>query len=154
MRGRRRGAVAALLAVGLLVPACGSEGGGPATTAASGGSTTVASGEALVTYSRTGGVAGVHFSVVVQPDGTFEGGSGKPGRGHLGGAALEELRGLVDAFLAAAPEPSYGRVVPDGFTTTVTAGDRSTSVLAEASPPAPVLKLLGFLAGLERQMPR
>ena len=150
MKGRGRGAATALVALVLLVPACGSEGDTPA----SGGPPTVATGDALVTYSRSGGVAGWRFSVVVRPDGTFEGGSGKPGRGHLGGAALEELRGLVDAFVAAAPEPSYGRVVPDGFTTTLTAGDRSTSVLAEASPPTPVLKLMGFLAGLERQLPR
>ena len=154
MRGRGRGAATALVALVLLVPACGSEAGSPATTSAPAGPTTVATGDALVTYSRSGGVGGWRFSVVVRPDGTFEGGSGKPGRGHLGVAALEELRGLVDAFVAAAPEPSYGRVVPDGFTTTLTAGERSTSVLSEADPPAPVQKLMGFLAGLERQLPR
>jgi hypothetical protein len=156
-----RAAAAALLTLGLLAPACASDGDGagssttsaPAPSSSTEGTRTAA-GEVLATYSRTGGLPGRRFEVVVRPDGTFEGGTGKPGRGRLGAAALEELRGLVAAFAAARPEPTYGTPVPDGFTTSVTAGGSLTSIVPGATAPPPVLLLVSFLAGLERQLPR
>jgi ABC-type glycerol-3-phosphate transport system substrate-binding protein len=150
-----RAAAAALLALGLLAPACGSAGdGGGAPTSTTTETVTTTAGDALVSYLRSGGVAGRQFQVVVRPDGTFEGGNGKPGRGHLGTSALDELRGLVAAFVAAGPRASYGNPAPDGFTTSIVAGGVTTSVLSDATPPPEVQQLLSFLAGLERQLPR
>lgn len=158
-----RRVIAGLLAAGMLLPACGSDdagGAGTTTTAPAatvgteaprGGSTIPQ--DVLVTYSRSGGIAGVSIEVVVRPDGTFEGGGAKPGRGRLAASGLDELKRLVDAYVEAEPRPSYGRVVPDGFATKVTAGSTSTTVLTDGDTPEAVARLVGFLAGLERQLP-
>jgi hypothetical protein len=45
-------------------------------------------------------------------------------------------------------------VNPDVLTTTVVAGGMSTTVLTGGDPPEPVVALVSFLAGLERQLPR
>jgi hypothetical protein len=152
-----------LLAAAMLLVACGSDDAGdtgtttsaPAATAGSqaprGGSTVLQ--DVLATYSRSGGIAGVTIEVVVRPDGTFEGVGDKPGRGRLAASGLDELKRLVDAFVKAKPRSSYGEVVPDGFVTRVTAAGTSTTVLTQGEPPEPVARLVGFLAGLERQLP-
>lgn len=140
----------------LLLAACGSDGAGPVTTPPppSGPVTTVTTVEALATYSRSGGLAGRRFEVVVRPDGTFAGGAASVGRGQLGAAALEELQRLVDAFVAARPAATYGQPAADGFTTEVAARGTSTTLLTGGDPPSWVQQLVGFLAGLERQLPR
>ena len=159
MTGRvsARGALAAgLAALAALAPACGSgttQGTAATTTVVEGGAATSA-GPFLASYSRTGGLAGRRFEVVVRPDGTFEGGSGNGGRGHLGGGALDELRRLVAEFVAARPAGRYGDAHPDVLGTTVVAGDTATTVLTGGEPPRPVQALISFLAGLERQLPR
>ena len=153
--GVAAGALLALAMV-LVAPACAYDQASapPSTTAGPAGGPATPAADHLARYSRTGGSAGRRFEVVVRDDGTFEGGGGKPGRGHLGGDALHELRRLVADFRAARPEGSYGEVNPEVFVTTVAAGDTTTTVLTGGQPPEPVQALIGFLAGLERQLPR
>jgi len=109
---------------------------------------------ALATYSRTGGLAGKRFDVVVRPDGTFEGGTGKPAQARLGASGLDALRTLVAAFAAAAPQPRYGDPVADGLVSSVAAGGASTTVESGAPAPPAVQQLISFMAALERQLPR
>jgi len=116
--------------------------------------TTTLAGEVLATYRRTGGMAGRRFEVVVRPDGTFEGGTGRSGQGRLGSSGLDELRTAVAAFGASAPAASYGTPSPASFMTFVDAGGSSTTLLSGATPPPPVQRLVAFLAALERQLPR
>ena len=151
-----RSRAVALASLCLLLAACGSDGGRPVVTSpsTSGPATSVSTADALASYRRTGGLAGQRFEVVVRPDGTFEGGAGTIGRGQLGTSALDELRRLVDGFVAARPAATYGRQVPDGFTTEVAARGTSTTLLTGGDPPSRVQQLVGFLAGLERQLPR
>ncbi len=115
---------------------------------------TAVASEVLATYRRTGGLAGRQFEVVVRPDGSFEGGTGRRGQGRLGASGLDELRMAVAAFGASAPAASYGVPSPDGFMTFVDAGGSSTTLLSGATPPPPVQRLVAFLAALERQLPR
>lgn len=115
-------------------------------------------GAPLVTLNRSGGIAGVNVTVVVQPDGTVQ-----LIDGEIGGSVTKEGRATPEQIqkLEAALQTdgwrqldaTYGEpVVADGFTYTVVAGAKTVKTYDGAPNPPALENVLSLLNELEQQV--
>ena len=109
-------------------------------------------------YVRSGGIAGEHDELTVQPDGratlTVRGGGEEQIR--LSDEELDDLRGALDGSgLQDVPSDSASsRPVPDAFSYTITYGDKEVRT-DDASNPDELTELIGVLDGIvEAHRPR
>lgn len=130
--------------VGLLA-ACGT-GSTPSTpqTSSQGSSSTATAQPAFpLTIVRTGGVAGLKDTVVVQADGstTVTSRTGTATTCRIGSAELAILSGEATAAVTAAttsvPDATPDHVIADAISTTLTAGSRGPYTSVEPPDPAP-----------------
>ncbi len=142
----------ALFAFVAVVAACGTASspppnGGPGAAQSSTG--TPAGSSFPLTITRSGGVAGVHETVVIQADGasTVSSRTGGPTACRIGSADLATLSDEVIAHVTAprprAPEATPDHVVADAIQTTLTAGTREPHTSTE--PPDPLPPAVGRL---------
>jgi hypothetical protein len=117
----------------------------PGASANTGGSATAV--DALVTFSRTGGLAGVNDTLVVRPDGSYTAQTRQGSRsGKLSADELNALKAaLASADLSKLPTANDNGGVADGYTYTITYGGRQITAKDGSIPPAlqPVIGALG-----------
>lgn len=118
--------------------------------------TTDDAGTAMVTLTRSGGIAGINETLVVQRDGALqviEGGIG--GQVTKEGRATPEQIQKLEAALQAEGwqqlDASYGRQVPDGFAYTVVAGSKTVQTYDGAQNPPALESVLSLLDELWQQ---
>jgi hypothetical protein len=140
------------LTVGVLV-ACSDSGGGTTITEPR----LPGPSDALVSYERTGGIAGIRERLDVRRDGVARVEAGYPGRPRskvqrveLTPAELDRLRAAHDAVDWAGLEAGYGdpNAVADGFNTKLASDGRTVAVYTEGDPPAELERLMEVCAGI------
>jgi hypothetical protein len=117
----------------------------PSSSTNSGGNTTAT--DALVTFNRTGGLAGTNDTLIVRPDGsyTIQTRSGN----KSGKLSADELNALKAALSSTdfnkMPTVNDNGGMADGYTYTLTYGGRQITAKDGAIPPAlqPVISALG-----------
>ncbi|MER7001926.1 hypothetical protein ABT297_02625 [Dactylosporangium sp. NPDC000555] len=121
---------------------------GPSSSASTGGNTTAV--DALIAFSRTGGLAGVSDSLVVRPDGSYTIQTRQGTRtGKLAAGELSALKAaLASTDFNKMPTVNDNGAVADGYTYMITYAGRQITAKDGAIPPAlqPVISALsGFL---------
>jgi hypothetical protein len=117
----------------------------PSSSANSGGNSTAV--DTLVTFNRTGGLAGTNDTLTVRPDGSYTIQSRSGGKsGKLSGDELDALKAALSSTdFNKMPTVNDNGAVADGYTYTLTYGGRQITAKDGAIPPAlqPVISALG-----------
>lgn len=117
----------------------------PSSSANGGGNTTAV--DALVSFNRTGGLAGTNDTLVVRPDGSYTVQTRNGSRsGKLTGDELNALKAaLASTDFNKIPSANDNGGVADGYTYTITYGGRQVTAKDGSIPTAlqPVISALG-----------
>lgn len=175
MRLFRLGIASVLL---LLVAACGSTptgsdetGSSPAPATATAASQTENSpqpsltetamaggaGAPLAVFMRSGGIAGITETLVVQSDGTLQAIQGQIGEpvineGRATPEQLEKLKAALQSEGWQQLDVTYGQQVADGFAYTIVAGSKAVRTYDGVQNPPALENMLSLLDELEQQL--
>ncbi len=126
----------------------------------------------LLDYSKSGGFAGIHYSLAANPNGEFKihwlvnppSGSLDPVgtapsvlvdcSGHLTNMELGELQGIFTQYMFADWDPVYGYLVPDGFVWSIMWQGRQSTVFQGGELPDKVEGLVHAMDGFAERLAR
>lgn len=113
-------------------------------------------GAPLVTLNRSGGIAGMNVTVVVQRDGTVQLIDGEIGgpvtkEGRATSEQLQKLEAALQAEGWQQLDATYGEQFPDAFAYTIVAGSKTIKTYDGAPNPPALENVLSLLNELEQQ---